>query len=119
MGPVEFAIFERQVAAVRLHEPHPRIDGLQEAGVVDPHRGHPMFMRVPGLQVVGVVIAAIRGGADVDDGLRLADSRGLHETFEHPPALIAGDAHRQGVRLGDVVLGVDVEGLGLAHRPPV
>ncbi len=107
VGPGELAILEGQVAPVGLDEPHARIDRLQKAGVVDADRGHPVLMRVPGLQIVGMVVAAVRCGADVDDAVGLAHARGLDEPLEHLAPLVAGDAHRQGVRPRDVVLGVD------------
>ncbi len=113
VGVIEAVVVERQVAPVGPDEFHPRILALQEPRVVDPHGGDLVLPRMPGLQIVGVLVAAVAGGPDVDDGVGRSRRHGRHEAGEHLAALVAGDLDRQGFRLGQVVLGVDR--YGLAH----
>ena len=69
VGIVEGAVPEGQRESVGADEPHAGERGLQKRGVVESDGGDPAFVRIPGLEVVGIFIGAIAGDADIEDGV--------------------------------------------------
>jgi hypothetical protein len=95
MHEIEAAVAERQAPAVGLHEPHPGIGARKEAGGVDADGDDALTVRIPGFEIVGVVVAPVAGRADIEDGVRGLDARIGEEARIHAPAHQAGDADRQ------------------------
>jgi hypothetical protein len=104
MDDAEGSLLERQAETVRTDEPQSRIKGLEKGGVVNSDGGDRALAGVPLLEVVRGRVGAVRGDADVENGIGRIDAGFCEKAGIHAPALVPDEAHRQAVRRGEVVL---------------
>ena len=94
-------------APVGANEGQAGVKLCQEGRIVDAGSAEAHLMRIPGGEIVGVIIAAVARDAEIKHRV-LQPWRGKRdEGAEHLATLMEGDARRQAVRRGDIVLGVD------------
>ena len=106
MNHIERLITKRQPQTVRHDEPRPRILVAQKRRVIDSDRRNHILVRIPSLQIVRGLVAAVRRDADIEDAFFGRNPRIQHEPAEHLAALVRRNSDRQAPGRGDIVLGV-------------
>jgi hypothetical protein len=107
MDIVERRIAKRQIAAIGADKAQARIKRAQKGRIVEPNSRDGCLVRVPGAEVIGMIVAAVARDTYIEDRV-LRPRRGKrHEGTEHLAALTLGDASRQAVRRGGIVLGIN------------
>jgi hypothetical protein len=61
--------------------------------IIDADSRNPAFVRVPGLEIVRVIVITIAGGSHVENRVVRPNPQGIPEPLEHP-ALVPSDPDR-------------------------
>ena len=110
MNEVERFCREWQLATVGANKRYARVLRFKKRCVVDADSGDPCFLRVPRLQIVRVLVAAVARHPDVENRIAPCNLCRCEKRFEHFSPLIRGDPDRQGVGPSYIVLGINGHG---------
>lgn len=104
---VEGAVRERQLPAIGAPERHAGVNLLEKRGIVESDRGDPRLVRIPGLEVIRMIVRTIACCAHIDNRVLRLDTKLEKEAAVHSSALMPSDPHGEALRRSDVVLSVD------------
>src|ERR1700682_5334695 len=107
MNEVERFCCEWQGATVGTNKRPPGGLRLKKRCVVDADSSDVCFLRVPRLQIVRVLVAAVARYPDIENGITLCNLCRCEKRFEHFSPLIRGDPDWPGVGPSYIVLRIN------------
>src|SRR6266436_1659073 len=91
MDEIKSGAPERQIMSIRPHELDARIHRLDKPSIVNADGRDPAFVRIPGFEIIRMIVTAIACGSDVENRVKGFDVHRFYETFKHLPALVPGN----------------------------